>query len=59
MAKRSDLMPGTLGMLILKTLARGSQHGYGIAQLIKRSPEDDVLTVEKGSLYPGLQRLLL
>jgi PadR family transcriptional regulator PadR len=51
-------MPGTLDMLILKTLTRGAQHGYGIALAIKRL-SDDVLTVEEGSLYPALQRLLL
>ena len=45
-------------MLILKTLARGPLHGYGIALSIKRQ-SDDVLTVEEGSLYPALQRLLL
>src|ERR1700761_7027079 len=58
MAKKSDLLPGTLDMLILKTLARSPLHGYGIAQSIKRF-SDDVLTVEEGSLYPALQRLLL
>ena len=58
MTKKSDLMPGTLDMMILKTLTRGSQHGYGIASAIKRA-SDDVLTVEEGSLYPALQRLLL
>ena len=45
-------------MLILKTLMRAPLHGYGIAQSIKRM-SDDVLTVEEGSLYPALQRLLL
>jgi PadR family transcriptional regulator PadR len=45
-------------MLILKTLARAPLHGYGIALSIKRV-SDDVLTVEEGSLYPALQRLLL
>jgi transcriptional regulator len=45
-------------MLILKTLARAPMHGYGIALSIKRISED-VLTVEEGSLYPALQRLLL
>jgi len=55
---KPDLLPGTLDMLILKTLTRGSMHGYGIALSIKRS-SDDVLTVEEGSLYPALQRLLL
>lgn len=58
MAKKTDLMPGTLDMLILKTLARSPLHGYGIALSIKRV-SDDVLTVEEGSLYPALQRLLL
>jgi len=58
MSKKSDLLPGTLDMLILKTLARGPLHGYGIAHSIKRI-SDDVLTVEEGSLYPALQRLLL
>jgi len=58
MAKNPDLLPGTLDMLILKTLTRAPLHGYGIAQSIKRI-SDDVLTVEEGSLYPALQRLLL
>src|SRR6202021_3444575 len=58
MAKRPDLLPGTLDMLILKTLTRGALHGYGIALSIKRL-SDEVLTVEEGSLYPALQRLLL
>jgi transcriptional regulator len=58
MANRPDLLPGTLDMLILKTLTRAPLHGYGIAQSIKRLSED-VLTVEEGSLYPALQRLLL
>ena len=58
MAKNTDLMPGTLDMLILKTLSRGPLHGYGIAGSIKRFSED-ALTVEEGSLYPALQRLLL
>jgi PadR family transcriptional regulator, regulatory protein PadR len=58
MAKKTDLLPGTLDMLILKTLTRGTLHGYGIALSIKNL-SDDVLTVEEGSLYPALQRLLL
>ena len=57
MAKKPDLLPGTLDMLILKTLARAPLHGYGVALSIKRL-SDDVLTVEEGSLYPALQRLL-
>jgi PadR family transcriptional regulator, regulatory protein PadR len=56
--RKSDLLPGTLDMLILKTLARAPLHGYGIAQSIKRI-SDDALSVEEGSLYPALQRLLL
>ena len=58
MATKPDLMPGTLDLLILKTLTRSPLHGYGIALSIKRLSED-VLTVEEGSLYPALQRLLL
>ena len=58
MAKKPDLLPGTLDMLILKTLTRAPLHGYGIALSIKHL-SDDVLTVEEGSLYPALQRLLL
>ncbi|MBV8114672.1 MAG: PadR family transcriptional regulator [Silvibacterium sp.] len=58
MARKTDLLPGTLDMLILKTLTRGSLHGYGIALSIKNL-SDDILTVEEGSLYPALQRLLL
>src|SRR6202789_1113981 len=58
MAKNPDLLPGTLDMLILKKLTRAPRHGLGIAQAIKRI-SDDVLTVEEGSLYPALQRLLL
>src|SRR5215472_12839385 len=58
MATKPDLMPGTLDLLILKTLTRSPLHGYGIALAIKRLSED-VLTVEEGSLYPALQRLLV
>jgi len=53
---RQDLLPGTLDMLILKTLTIGVMHGYGIAQHIK-TVSDHVLHVEEGSLYPALQRL--
>jgi hypothetical protein len=57
MAKtRTDLMQGTLELLILKTLSRGSMHGYGIAQRIHEAV-DDVLRVEDGSLYPALYRM--
>ena len=59
MGNRSDIPPGTLYMLILKTLARlGPRHGYGIAQHIQQVSED-VLRVEEGSLYPALQRMLV
>ena len=51
------LLPGTLDMLILKTLSRGGDmHGYAIAQFIQRT-SDDVLKVEEGALYPALHRL--
>ena len=53
-----NLLPGTLDMLILKTLSRGPNHGYGIAQHIRRVSRDS-LRVGEGSLYPALQRLLL
>ena len=53
-----DLLPGTLDLLILRTLLGGSAHGYGIAQLI-RNRSDEVLQVGESSLYPALQRLLL
>src|ERR1700686_1345032 len=56
---RDEIPPGTLYMLILKTLARsGELHGYEIAGSIQRISED-VLQVEEGSLYPALQRMLL
>jgi PadR family transcriptional regulator PadR len=55
---RSELLPGTLDMLILKTLSIESMHGYGIAQHIQLLSAD-VLTIEEGSLYPALQRMLV
>jgi len=58
-ASRTELLPGTLYLLILKTLARlGPMHGYGIAEYIQATTED-VLQVEEGSLYPALQRMLI
>jgi PadR family transcriptional regulator PadR len=51
---RSDLLPGTLAMLVLKTLSIATMHGYGIAQHIERLSED-VLRVQEGTLYPALQ----
>jgi len=57
MAKaRTDLMQGTLELLILKTLASDSMHGYGIAQRIHQTV-DDLLKIEDGSLYPALYRM--
>jgi len=58
MKARQDLLPGTLDMLILKSLTRGVMHGYGIVEHI-RTMSDEVLKVEEGSLYPALQRLQL
>ncbi len=57
--RRPEIPPGTLYMLVLKTLARlGPMHGYGIAQHVQQISED-VLQVEEGSLYPALQRMLI
>src|SRR6266702_6783862 len=53
-----DLLQGTLDLLILKSLARGSMHGYGVAEWIHQTSED-VLRVEEGALYPALHRLEL
>jgi transcriptional regulator len=53
---RSALLPGTLDLLILKTLSIGVLHGYGIAQHIHRLSRE-ALSVEEGSLYPALQRM--
>jgi len=53
-----DLLPGTLDMLILRMLGRGSLHGYAIAERI-RLVSDEVLVVGESSLYPALQRLLV
>ena len=53
-----DLLPGTLDLLILRLLATGSMHGYGLAQRLKMVSRD-VLQVGESSLYPALQRLLL
>src|SRR5580704_7397989 len=53
-----EILPGTLDLLILRTLAAGQMHGYGIAQRLKQV-SDEVLQVGESSLYPALQRLLL
>jgi PadR family transcriptional regulator, regulatory protein PadR len=54
----SEILPGTLDMLVLRVLARDSLHGYGIAQRLKELSQD-VVQVGESSLYPALQRLLL
>jgi PadR family transcriptional regulator len=56
MPKPSDLLQGTLDLLILKTLAREPLHGWGIAKRIQQL-SDEVLSVQQGSLYPALHRL--
>jgi PadR family transcriptional regulator PadR len=53
---KSELLKGTLDMLILQTLTLQPQHGYAIAQHIEKL-SDDVLSIEQGSLYPALERL--
>jgi PadR family transcriptional regulator, regulatory protein PadR len=54
----AELLPGTLDLLVLRTLARGPNHGYGIAQRV-RELSQDVFHVGESSLYPALQRLTL
>ncbi len=54
---RSDLLVGSLEMLVLRTLSLGPAHGYAIAQHIEKL-SDGVLCVEQGSLYPALERVL-
>ncbi|HTV57225.1 MAG TPA: PadR family transcriptional regulator [Terriglobia bacterium] len=51
-----DKLQGTLDMLVLKVLARGPEHGYGITLRVKQVSED-ALRVEEGSLYPALHRM--
>src|SRR3954468_3576423 len=58
MGASPDLLPGTLDLLILKTLSLATNHGYGIAQHLQQISKD-VLQVGESSLYPALQRLLL
>ena len=55
---KNEMLPGTLGMLILKVLQPGPIHGYAIAQRI-HTLSKELLQVEEGSLYPALQRMLL
>ena len=56
MKPKSDVLQGTLALLVLKTLERGSMHGYGITLHIQRV-SSEVLRVEEGSLYPALHRM--
>jgi transcriptional regulator len=56
--KPAELLPGTLDLLVLRTLVRGPNHGYGIAQRVRELSED-VFQVGESSLYPALQRLTL
>jgi PadR family transcriptional regulator, regulatory protein PadR len=56
--KAVEILPGTLDLLILRSLVAGPRHGYGIAQRL-RQVSDEVLQVGESSLYPALQRLLL
>jgi len=58
MEKTGELLPGTLDLLILRTLLPGPMHGYGIARRLEQVSEN-VLQVGESSLYPALQRLLL
>jgi PadR family transcriptional regulator PadR len=53
---RTDLLQGTLELLILDTLSRGPMHGYGVAQRIHQKV-DDLIKIEDGSLYPALYRM--
>src|SRR5580765_6265410 len=53
----SDLLPGTLELLILKALVNGAKHGYGIVEHL-RLASDDVLSIGESAVYPALQRLL-
>jgi PadR family transcriptional regulator PadR len=55
-AKKSELLPGTLDLLVLRTLSLGAMHGWGISQRIQQLSRD-VLQVNQGSLYPALSRL--
>ena len=53
---KTELLKGTLDLLVLNTLASGSAHGYGIARLIEDTTHD-ALQIEEGSLYPALYRM--
>ena len=55
---KNEMLPGTLGMLVLRVLQHAPLHGYAIAQRIHQL-SNDLLQVEEGSLYPALQRMLI
>ncbi len=55
---KNEILPGTLGLLILRVLQPGALHGYAVAQRIHQL-SNELLQVEEGSLYPALQRMLL
>ncbi len=57
-SNNGELLPGTLFMLILRTLASGPLHGYAIAKRVKAASRDGI-TIEDGSLYPALNRMLV
>jgi len=57
-AQKNDSLPGSLDMLILRTLSQRQLHGYGIVQFLQQSSDNELL-IEEGSLYPALQRLEL
>jgi len=57
-SQKNDSLPGSLDMLILKTLSNRELHGYAIVQFIQQSSDNEIL-IEEGSLYPALQRLEL
>src|SRR6185369_14825557 len=56
MARKSDLLPGTLDMLVLRVLSRGELHGWGITQKLEQLSQS-ALQVDEGSLYPSLYRM--
>ena len=58
MQEQPEFLPGTLYMIVLRTLSRGPLHGYAIAKRIKES-SNDALAIEEGSLYPALNRMLV
>jgi transcriptional regulator len=57
-SQKNDSLPGSLDMLILKTLTRSNLHGYAMVRIIQQTSGDEIL-IEEGSLYPALQRLEL